>query len=58
MNLANVNQVSGSQRVVYKDECYTFKNYDLKSLASDSIGGLGHTDYAKNLKLILEFIKH
>ena len=46
----------GTELVVSQSASFKLKNYDLKSLASESCLGVGHTNYKANLKNILEFI--
>ena len=50
----------GSESLVAPHELVTFSltNYNLWSLASDDIGGIGHTNYRSNLKNILAFINY
>lgn len=47
---------NGTELVVSQSASFKLKNYDLKSLASESCSVVGHTNYKANLKNILEFI--
>ena len=56
----NFNYDKGPEQLVASDDVVTFRltNLNLWSLASDDIGGIGHTNYRSNLAKILAFINY
>jgi len=56
----NFNYDKGEEMLVAPKELTTFRltNFNLWSLASDDIGGIGHTNYRSNLDKILSFINY
>ena len=56
----NFDYDEGQVMLVEKKDVFTFrlKNYNIWSLASENIGGVGHMSYSSNLSKILAFINY